>query len=194
MPDVAVAADDHATIMYTSGSTGHPKGALSSHRGILSALFSWMLLGLASQQVERAGEGVIVILREQESSRDLMESVEGLARKTDDLQQRRAGDAVLRTYGIGAQIGLLWKPVDELSIGLTYVSPQATKFDNVVGYADPATVVAIGDSTSAGWWPISGNGKLVGSMWLGLLHGVLNRPEERPARFFSPRERTCESP
>ncbi|MEM5585698.1 MULTISPECIES: phosphatidylserine decarboxylase [unclassified Roseibium] len=31
----------------------------------------------------------------------------------------------------------------------------------VEGYDDPATVVAIGDSTSAGWWPISGNGKLV---------------------------------
>ena len=39
--------DDHATIMYTSGSTGHPKGALSSHRGVLSALFSWLVLGQA---------------------------------------------------------------------------------------------------------------------------------------------------
>ena len=42
MPEVEVGQDDYATIMYTSGSTGHPKGALSSHRGILSALFSWM--------------------------------------------------------------------------------------------------------------------------------------------------------
>lgn len=31
----------------------------------------------------------------------------------------------------------------------------------VQGYGDSATVVSIGDSTSAGWWPISGNGKLV---------------------------------
>jgi len=51
MPAVAVAADDHATIMYTSGSTGHPKGALSSHRGILSALYSWMLMGVATKMV-----------------------------------------------------------------------------------------------------------------------------------------------
>lgn len=50
MPAVDVSADDHATIMYTSGSTGHPKGALSSHRGILSALYSWMLLGLATKK------------------------------------------------------------------------------------------------------------------------------------------------
>jgi acyl-CoA synthetase (AMP-forming)/AMP-acid ligase II len=37
----AVGADDDASIMYTSGSTGEPKGVLASHRGILSALFTW---------------------------------------------------------------------------------------------------------------------------------------------------------
>jgi steroid-24-oyl-CoA synthetase len=47
MPAVDVSPDDYATIMYTSGSTGHPKGALSSHRGILSALYSWILMGVA---------------------------------------------------------------------------------------------------------------------------------------------------
>ncbi len=51
MPAVDVAPDDYATIMYTSGSTGHPKGALSSHRGILSALYSWMLMGVATKIV-----------------------------------------------------------------------------------------------------------------------------------------------
>jgi acyl-CoA synthetase (AMP-forming)/AMP-acid ligase II len=51
MPEVEIAPEDHATIMYTSGSTGHPKGALSSHRGILTALFSWMLMGTASKAV-----------------------------------------------------------------------------------------------------------------------------------------------
>jgi len=52
LPEVEVAPDDYATIMYTSGSTGHPKGALSSHRGILSALFSWLLMGMASKSLE----------------------------------------------------------------------------------------------------------------------------------------------
>lgn len=51
MPSVEVMPDDHATIMYTSGSTGHPKGALSSHRGILSALYSWMLMGVATKML-----------------------------------------------------------------------------------------------------------------------------------------------
>ena len=49
MPEVPVSLEDHATIMYTSGSTGHPKGALSSHRGVLSALYSWMCLGVATK-------------------------------------------------------------------------------------------------------------------------------------------------
>ena len=43
MPDQAPEPDDRAMIMYTSGSTGHPKGAISSHRNVLSALFSWTL-------------------------------------------------------------------------------------------------------------------------------------------------------
>jgi long-chain acyl-CoA synthetase len=49
MPALEVAADDNATIMYTSGSTGHPKGALSTHRGIISALYSWILMGVATK-------------------------------------------------------------------------------------------------------------------------------------------------
>lgn len=52
MPNLGVACDDHATIMYTSGSTGHPKGALSSHRGVLSALYSWMCLGIARKMAD----------------------------------------------------------------------------------------------------------------------------------------------
>lgn len=39
------------------------------------------------------------------------------------------------------------------------------KFPNasrpVEGFGDPRTVVSIGDSTSAGWWPISDNGRLI---------------------------------
>ncbi|MEZ5504372.1 MAG: AMP-binding protein [Halioglobus sp.] len=49
MPAVEVSLEDYATIMYTSGSTGHPKGALSSHRGVLSALYSWMCMGVATK-------------------------------------------------------------------------------------------------------------------------------------------------
>ena len=45
MPQVAIDANDDATILYTSGSTGHPKGAVSCQRNIISALMSWELDG-----------------------------------------------------------------------------------------------------------------------------------------------------
>ena len=40
-----VAPDDPATLFYTSGSTGNPKGVLCTHRNILSALMSWEVEG-----------------------------------------------------------------------------------------------------------------------------------------------------
>jgi long-chain acyl-CoA synthetase len=43
MPTAQIAAEDDATIFYTSGSTGFPKGAVSCQRNILSALMSWEL-------------------------------------------------------------------------------------------------------------------------------------------------------
>jgi len=61
-------------------------------------------LGNAIERIAKEGAGVIVLLREQESSREFVDSVEGLGREQDDLDERRGGDEVLRTYGVGAQI------------------------------------------------------------------------------------------
>ena len=38
MPDVPIDEDDPATILYTSGTTGRPKGAVSTHRNMIANL------------------------------------------------------------------------------------------------------------------------------------------------------------
>ena len=47
MPIVRINPDDDATIFYTSGSTGYPKGVCSTHRSIISTLLQWMAIATA---------------------------------------------------------------------------------------------------------------------------------------------------
>jgi long-chain acyl-CoA synthetase len=54
LPDVELLPDDDATIMYTSGTTGKPKGALASHRAIIANMFN--ALTCRARRYLRAGE------------------------------------------------------------------------------------------------------------------------------------------
>jgi 3,4-dihydroxy 2-butanone 4-phosphate synthase/GTP cyclohydrolase II len=62
------------------------------------------------KRIADAGNGVVVILRQQESPRDLTDSVRWLASTAQSATQSERADktegegAVLRTFGVGAQI------------------------------------------------------------------------------------------
>jgi len=93
--DIAAASDPLVRV--------HIQDTLGDALGIKGRGLGWPL-NSAIERIAKESAGVVVVLREQESSRDLMEVVRGLATDDDDLRQRRSGDSVLRTYGVGAQI------------------------------------------------------------------------------------------
>jgi 3,4-dihydroxy 2-butanone 4-phosphate synthase/GTP cyclohydrolase II len=81
----------------------HIQDTLGDVIGVQSRSLGWPL----SDAIKRVADeqvGVIVLLRDQESSRNFMDSIESLGEHRDELEERRSGDEVLRTYGIGAQI------------------------------------------------------------------------------------------
>jgi long-chain acyl-CoA synthetase len=58
-PDAEVAEDDAAVIFYTSGTTGRPKGAISTHRSMIANLQNTMYSSVAAAMANPSGAGVL---------------------------------------------------------------------------------------------------------------------------------------
>jgi len=81
----------------------HLQDTLGDVIGVKSTSLGWPLHS-AIERISDEEAGVIVLLRDQESSREFMDSVETLDEERSELDKHRSGDMVLRTYGVGAQI------------------------------------------------------------------------------------------
>jgi len=80
----------------------HIQDTLGDVLGVQAAALGWPVTD-AIRRISEEETGIVIILREQESSRDLMDAVENLSLKANELNEKRLDDG-LRTYGVGAQI------------------------------------------------------------------------------------------
>jgi 3,4-dihydroxy 2-butanone 4-phosphate synthase/GTP cyclohydrolase II len=81
----------------------HRQDTLSDVLGVQHASVHWPLRD-ALQLIAEQGSGVVVILRPEESARDLMKAVHALGGESGEPGARRDRGMDLRTFGIGAQI------------------------------------------------------------------------------------------
>lgn len=51
-PDVQIDTDDDFAVMYSSGTTGDPKGVVQTHRGAVNAVFSWLMQAVVAPLVD----------------------------------------------------------------------------------------------------------------------------------------------
>jgi long-chain acyl-CoA synthetase len=56
-PDTPIAEDDAAVIFYTSGTTGRPKGAISTHRSMIANMQNTLYVTLAGAMLDAASGG-----------------------------------------------------------------------------------------------------------------------------------------
>jgi 3,4-dihydroxy 2-butanone 4-phosphate synthase / GTP cyclohydrolase II len=81
----------------------HLRDTLGDVLGIHDQALGWPLRA-AMERIASEGNGVVVLLRPEETPRDLMDAVQSINHSAGAPVERDPGAKVLRTYGIGAQI------------------------------------------------------------------------------------------
>ena len=81
----------------------HLQSTLSDVAGVKDSRLGWPLDN-ALRLIAKEGQGVLIILRREESPRELMQQIRSLQQPEDELLARREPGSDLRTYGTGAQI------------------------------------------------------------------------------------------
>lgn len=51
-PEVEIDTDDDFAIMYSSGTTSHPKGVVQTHRGAVNAVYTWLMQAVMQPLIE----------------------------------------------------------------------------------------------------------------------------------------------
>ena len=81
----------------------HPIDTLSDLIGLRDAGRTWTLRQ-AMQRIAEVGTGVVIVLRDHTTPRELADAVSALGQRAGHAPPVHAAPQVLRTYGIGAQI------------------------------------------------------------------------------------------
>jgi 3,4-dihydroxy 2-butanone 4-phosphate synthase/GTP cyclohydrolase II len=81
----------------------HPIDTLSDLVGVQGVGRTWTLRD-AMKRIAEAGVGIVIVLRDHTTPRELADAVSALGQRTEHATASQAAPQVLRTYGIGAQI------------------------------------------------------------------------------------------
>jgi 3,4-dihydroxy 2-butanone 4-phosphate synthase/GTP cyclohydrolase II len=81
----------------------HIQDTLGDVLSVQASFLGWPIRD-AIRRISEEENGIVVILREQESSRDLMDAINGLTKENKQVKSGKFSEESLRTYGIGAQI------------------------------------------------------------------------------------------